>query len=57
MYLVNVYDHDISFVTNSYIEAFEFAQRLRKVYHSDVFIDDEFGNTVEHLYNSLKWGK
>lgn len=51
MYLVNVYDHDVSFITNSYIEAFEEAKKLRIMYSSDVFIDDETtGETIEHLY-------
>lgn len=50
MYIINIYNQNKSVVVNSYQEALELAQRLRKIYHSDVFIDDEFGNTVEHLY-------
>lgn len=50
MYIINIYNQNKSVVVNSYQEALELAQRLRKIYHSDVFIDDEFSNTVEHLY-------
>lgn len=51
MYSVNIYKNQKSVITNSYEEAIELAKKLREVYQSDIFVDDEItGDTVERLY-------
>ena len=51
MYSVNIYNKHKSIIVNSYAKALELAKKLREVYQSDIFINDEMtGDTVEHLY-------
>lgn len=51
MYSVYIYNNQKAIIMNSYEEAMVIAKKLREVYQSDIFIDDETtGDTVEHLY-------